>query len=214
MGGKITLVLLGREYPLPDLLICAILACDLAGFLLGAYYYYGPELSRTSLLLWPFVPDCPLAAGFIFLATCLLWLGRKNDIANMFAISAGLAYGLWTMGVLMAYPDFYNGYNGVFLSAALWLLHLFMVLQALMLIRETRFTPVGISAAMAFLFASWVSDYGLGTSPPIPLYAFAEIASATFLLAAGVFIAIFLLKESRILDDLLSFKAARDSGKT
>ena len=206
MGG-IFLIAFGKKYAIADWLFALALLANLLGFYWGVTQFYGAQLAIAPVALWPFVPDCPIAALLLFLAMGLVWVGRKNDVVSTLAITVAITYGLWTMGVLTAYSGYYNTYNGWALSAVLWLAHLAMVVEALLLARETRFTYLGLTLAIAYLLANYGSDYLLGTAPPIPPNAAKDVATGTALLIAGVILAVFALKETKLLDDRLSLKS-------
>jgi len=164
------------------LLLVAIIIINVAGTLIG-FYYYWDQLVSSSPVYWIFMPDCPLytmlAAGIlaVYVST-----RRTSDIVN-FITAIGLAkYGTWTVFVILAFAGFYFSIDSSFYSV-LVLLHVAMAAEFIlpvMLIRQPK--QKFIAVAFIWFFANDYADYFLGTHPPIPTSAITQIAIFTFLL--------------------------------
>ena len=163
-------------------LLVAIIIINVAGTLIG-FYYYWDQLVSSSPVYWIFIPDCPL---YTMLAAAILAVyvstRRSSDLVN-FITAIGLAkYGTWTVFVILAFAGFYFSIDSSFYSL-LVLLHVAMAVEFIlpvMLIRQLR--PRFIDVALIWFFANDYADYFLGTNPPIPPGDITQIAIFTFLL--------------------------------
>lgn len=163
-------------------LLVAIIIINVAGTLIG-FYYYWDQLVSSSPVYWIFIPDCPL---YTMLAAAILAVyvstRRSSDLVN-FITAIGLAkYGTWTVFVILAFAGFYFSIDSSFYSL-LVLLHVAMAVEFIlpvMLIRQLR--PRFIAVALIWFFANDYADYFLGTHPPIPPGDITQITIFTFLL--------------------------------
>ena len=163
-------------------LLVAIIIINVAGTLIG-FYYYWDQLVSSSPVYWIFIPDCPL---YTMLAAAILAVyvstRRSSDLVN-FITAIGLAkYGTWTVFVILAFAGFYFSIDSSFYSL-LVLLHVAMAVEFIlpvMLIRQLK--PRFIAVALMWFFANDYADYFLGTHPPIPPGDITQIAIFTFLL--------------------------------
>ena len=163
-------------------LLVAIIIINVAGTLIG-FYYYWDQLVSSSPIYWIFIPDCPL---YTMLAAAILAVyvstRRSSDLVN-FITAIGLAkYGTWTVFVILAFSGFYFSIDSSFYSL-LVLLHVAMAAEFIlpvMLIRQPR--QRFIAVALIWFFANDYADYFLGTHPPIPAGDITQIAIFTFLL--------------------------------
>ena len=180
-------------------LLVAIIIINVAGTLIG-FYYYWDQLVSSSPVYWIFIPDCPL---YTMLAAAILAVyvstRRSSDLVN-FITAIGLAkYGTWTVFVILAFAGFYFSIDSSFYSL-LVLLHVAMAVEFIlpvMLIRQLK--PRFIAVALMWFFANDYADYFLGTHPPIPPGDITQIAIFTFLLTP-VFI-IFAYAAARFLNN-------------
>ena len=84
-------------------LLWAILAVNFLASIYG-YYWYRWQLRATPWWLWPFVPDCPLAATLMAAALALyLFWGRRESPFQLLTYAVLVKYGLWTVFVLGLY---------------------------------------------------------------------------------------------------------------
>ena len=172
-------------------LLVAIIIINVAGTLIG-FYYYWDQLVSSSPVYWIFIPDCPL---YTMLAAAILAVyvskRRSSDLVN-FITAIGLAkYGTWTVFVILAFAGFYFSIDSSFYSL-LVLLHVAMAVEFIlpvMLIRQLR--PRFVAVALIWFFANDYADYFLGTHPPIPPGDITQIAIFTFLLTPVFIIVVY-----------------------
>jgi uncharacterized membrane protein YpjA len=176
---------------LARLLFWFIILANLGGAAFGFLIYYGKQLSSTSPLLWLFVVDCPLyallfAVAFFFRAEprpVLLraWLGRVPDLSWLwFLVFVGaLKYGFWTVFVLTAYPPYYFTPEAGLLYAVLYGAHLFLIFETVLLVGRIRVREAFLPLSLAWFLANDLSDYLLGTHPPLPESSLAFMFPAT-----------------------------------
>lgn len=154
----------------------AIAALNLAGIAYG-FYYYLPQLARTPVVLWAFVPDSPLAVLWAQLALLAYWLhrwrGRSGEAVgataatlDALAVLGNVQVGLWTVYVLTAYAGAFDtfspSWNGVLLVA-----HAGMVGLGLLYLRglrararaRPRVQAVGLALATAYYLVQDAFDY-------------------------------------------------------
>lgn len=163
-------------------LLVAIILINVAGTLIG-FYYYWDQLLAASPVLWIFIPDCPL---YTMLAAVVLAVyvttKRGSDLINFIA-AVGLAkYATWTVVIVLGFSSFYFSIDAN-LYTLLVLLHVAMATEfilPLLLIRQLKRNFVAI--ALIWFFLNDVVDYCFGTHPPVPTYGISMIAAFTFLL--------------------------------
>jgi uncharacterized membrane protein YpjA len=163
-------------------LLIAIIIINVAGSLVGLFYYWD-QLVSASPSAWIFIPDCPL---YTMLAAVVLAVyastKRGSDLIN-FITAVGLAkYGTWTVVVVLWFSAFYFSVDSS-LYTVLVLLHVAMAAQfvlPLLLIRHLK--PHLAVVALVWFLANDFADYFLGTHPPVPTSEISLIAAFTFLL--------------------------------
>jgi uncharacterized membrane protein YpjA len=163
-------------------LLIAIIIINIAGSLVG-FYYYWDQLASANPFLWIFIPDCPLytmlAAGVL---TIYVSTKHSSDLIN-FITAVGLAkYGTWTVAVVLGFSTFYFSIDSS-LYTVIALLHVAMVAEfvvPLLLIRQLKYRLAAI--ALVWFLANDFVDYFLGAHPPIPTSEISLIAAFTFLL--------------------------------
>ena len=174
----------------------ALLLVNLAGFAFGIWYYV-PQLSVTSPLLWVFVIDCPLYV-LLFAGVCVLRLKEKAVPRWFYYISAvGLIkYGFWTFLVVVLY------WNVLFSSASalysvLTPLHIGMILEGLVLVPRFRASLMQMLPVLGwFLLNDWL-DYFFGTVPLRPPTYLNFLMWESFLVSTGLVFSVFLLGRCR-----------------
>lgn len=162
------------------LLFWLIIMANLGGAAFGFLVYYSQQLSSTDPFLWLFVVDCPLyallfAVAFFFRAEprprlLRAWLPRLPDLSPIwFLIFVGaLKYGFWTVFVLTAYSPYYFTPGTGFLYAVLYGAHLFLIFETVLLVGRIRVREAFLPLSLAWFMANDLSDYLLGTHPPLP----------------------------------------------
>ena len=149
----------------------ALLILALAGFLsflYGVFFYHAGQFAETNLFLWPFVPDCPLAALLVAAVFLLSYFNRKSSVLSFLAATASLKYSLWTLAVLFAFSDYFFAPQRAFLYSVLFIGHSILLLESLLLAGTFDISSAAFFFSTLFLFLSDFSDYFLSTNPAIP----------------------------------------------
>jgi uncharacterized membrane protein YpjA len=148
------------------------------GFLVGTVFWYGDFFITAAPPLWayPFIPDCPLAAGVFALALVQLHRGRSNNLLNQFAAVFNIKYGTWTMTFWALYWALTGDYN--FISLLMFGTHLGLTIQGLLILQYLHKPSLRDTLIVfAWFVASDIVDYapiapgraGYGWYPPLPL---------------------------------------------
>lgn len=145
----------------------ALVLVNLAAGFFGAVLFYASQFAHTNVFLWPFVPDCPLAA-FLVGVSLLLAKQKKYYWICFIAVAAALKYGFWTVFVLSFYSDYYLPLNTLLPFAFLFFSHVALFLEAFLFSSRIGFKSWYIIPALFFLTLSDFSDYALATHPPMP----------------------------------------------
>jgi len=151
--------------PLPDRverlalrLVWVVVAVNLAGTAFGIWYYRF-QLLNTPVVMWPVVPDSPIAT-FAMVLSLLSWkLGRDRKWLHALAFVGNLKYGLWVVVVQITINDVFTSGDPYY-----WFLlvgHLGMALQAFVIPRYANFTVPAVGAAAAWFGFNDVVDYFL-----------------------------------------------------
>lgn len=151
--------------PIPDRveritlrLVWAVVAVNLAGTVFGIWYYRF-QLANTPAVMWPVVPDSPIATLAMVLSLVSWKLGRDRKWVHALAFVGNLKYGLWVVVVQITINDVFTSGDPYY-----WFLlvgHLGMALQAFVIPRYARFTVPGIGVAAAWFGFNDVVDYFL-----------------------------------------------------
>ncbi|MFP9059568.1 DUF1405 domain-containing protein [Natrialbaceae archaeon A-chndr2] len=197
-----------------------IVAINLAGTGFGFWYYQG-QLARTPMVMWPFVPDSPLATLAIALAIAAWKLGHELPWLTAIAFFGNIILGLWTPYTLLAFYDAYSYHHPLMFQFLFWS-HLAMVVQAFVLYRITSFPVWAIAVATGYYAINLVVDYfvpiiGEPHHTPIPLERDESVflgADALGVIAAGevtfTLLALFLAMATRAkLCELSDYDASR-----
>lgn len=169
-----------------------VLFANLAGAAYGFLFFYGAQLASKNPLLWIFVADCPLYA--LLFACCLLLLrSGKNPQWFLFLVSAGaVKYGIWTVFVLLYFPQFYFAPAAALLYFALLLAHIGLLAEPLLFAGRAPARKSYLVAALAWSLLNDFADYFLALHPPIPQgseqFMFAATAAMGIVSCALVFL--------------------------
>lgn len=157
----------------------AVAALNVGGILYG-FYYYLPQLARTPVAYWPFVPDSPLAVLWAQLALGAYWLhrwrtGRREEATGLGAASldalaalGNVQVGLWTVYVLVRYADAFGTF-ALNVSTLLLVSHAGMAALGLLFLhgmrQRARARPLvqlaGLGCAAAYyLVQDWLDYFG------------------------------------------------------
>jgi len=160
------------------LLAYGLALANLLGFFIGTVFWYGDFFSTFKPPLWayPFIPDCPLAAGVFAVALILLHRGKSNNLINQLAAVFNIKYGAWTMTFWLLYWSRTGDYN--FVSLLMFVTHLGLTIEGLLILQYLHKPSLRDTLITLLWFvASDIVDYapiapgrdGYGWYPPLPL---------------------------------------------
>ena len=150
-------------------LVWAVVAVNLLGTAFGFWYYgFHPlplsdplitlQLAVEPVVMWPFVPDSPIATLFIAASFASWKLGRGREWLHALAFFGCIKLGAWTAFVLLAFVEQF-GYNHWAMYNFLFWSHLAMVLEAFVIHRYAEFTVRAVAVALAWYGLNDVVDY-------------------------------------------------------
>lgn len=160
------------------LLAYGLAIANFAGFVIGTVFWYGDFFNtyRPPLWTYPFIPDCPLAAGIFGAAIIVLHRNKSNNLLNQLAAVFNIKYGAWTMTFWLLYWSRTGDYDPV--SLLMFFTHLGLTMQGLLILQYLHKPSLRDSLVVLGWFAlSDVVDYapiapsrdGYGWYPPLPL---------------------------------------------
>ena len=172
-----------------------VILANLVGAGFGFFVYYPEQLAATDPLLWMFVPDCPGYALFFAVALFFRGEGRpavlnrliggarsrgvplpgflKRGVPDLsffwyLAFAGAMKYGFWTVFVLATYSRFYFTPASSLMYSVLFVAHIFLLFETMLLVGKIHVRKVFLPLVGFSLIANDVSDYLLGTHPPLP----------------------------------------------
>ena len=132
------------------------------------FWYYGfqpfsspavtGQFAFEPVVMWPFVPDSPVATLFIGLSLTLWWVGRPSEWLNLLAFFGCIKLGLWTPFVLLAFADGFSNLHPAMYHFLFWS-HLAMVLEAFLIHRYSAFPTRAIGLAVGWYGLNDLVDY-------------------------------------------------------
>lgn len=134
-----------------------IVGINLLGTVFG-FWYYRFQLADTPLVMWPWVPDSPLATFFMAMSVALWKLGRTNELVNMLAFYGNIKLGLWTPFTLVVFQGDFAYLHPAMFQFLIWS-HLLMVAQAFLIHRYSRFSLWAIVGALIWYTVDLTLDY-------------------------------------------------------
>ena len=135
-----------------------IVAINLAGTAFG-FWFYRHQFAETATVMWPFVPDSPVATLLIALAFAAWKLGYELPWLTALAFFGNIILGLWTPYTLLVFYDTYTTQTHPLMFQFLFWSHLAMVVQALVLHRITDFPVWAVAVALAWYGIDLIVDY-------------------------------------------------------
>ena len=135
-----------------------VVAINLAGTAFG-FWYYSAQFARTPAVMWPWVPDSPLATLFIALALAAWKLGYEVPWLTALAFFGNIILGLWTPYTLLVFSETYLATTDPLMYQFLFWSHLGMVVQAYLLYRITDFPVWAVGVALAWYTSNLIVDY-------------------------------------------------------
>ena len=137
-------------------LVWLVVVVNLLGTAFG-FWFYIPQFMRTPELMWPFVPDSPVATLLAALAFASWKLGRPNQVLIALAFFGNVILGAWTPYVLVVFAGEW-GYHPAMWSF-LFVSHLAMVVQAFVLHRIGDFPVWAVAVATVWYGIDFVVDF-------------------------------------------------------
>ncbi|MFB6172355.1 MAG: DUF1405 domain-containing protein [Haloarculaceae archaeon] len=134
-----------------------VVAINLAGTAFG-FYYYGFQFTVEPVVMWPFVPDSPVATLFIALSIAAWKLGHEQEWLNALAFFGCLKLGVWTPFVLLVFFDHWSYLHPAMYNFLLWS-HLAMAVEGFVLYRYADFPVGAVFVAVLWYGANDVVDY-------------------------------------------------------
>jgi uncharacterized membrane protein YpjA len=151
-------------------LLIGVVLVNLVGIAYG-FVYYVPQFALTPGLLWPLVPDSPMAVLLMTVGLAFVIAGRWRPWVNLLGAAAMVKVGLWTAFVLLAFPEHFGfsllldlgcetGLLGCGnLNTVLFYSHLGMALEALVVADLLPREPGGFLAVGGLLVGHDILDY-------------------------------------------------------
>jgi uncharacterized membrane protein YpjA len=133
-----------------------VVAVNLAGTAFG-FWYYRFQFEATQTVMWPFVPDSPVATLFIGLSLAAWRLDLEAEWLHMLAFFGCIKLGFWTPYVQL----FLQSSAGIadWLYYFLIVSHLAMAIEAFLIHRYARFSVPAVAVATGWHLANDVVDY-------------------------------------------------------
>ncbi|WP_299331619.1 DUF1405 domain-containing protein [Haloplanus sp.] len=174
--GRVRSVLVGDGLPDPDplprwlaplpravenlglSLVWLVVGINLVGTAFG-FWYYRFQFAAEPFVIWPLVPDSPVATLFIGLSLALWKLGRSNEVVNALAFFGCWKLGLWTPFVLVAFADGFLATTPLPMYAFLLGSHLMMVVEAFLIHRYSDFPVGAVTVAVVWYGLNDAVDY-------------------------------------------------------
>ncbi len=132
------------------------------------FWYYGIhpfskqiifwQFAHEPVVMWPFVPDSPVATLFIGLSLATWKLGHSNEYINALGFFGCIQLGLWTPFVLLT---FHNGFisEGLPMYSFLVCSHLAMAVEAFLVYRYSNFPIRAATLAVVWYTFNDIVDY-------------------------------------------------------
>lgn len=152
-----------------NFLFWVIVIGNLVGAFYGFFFYYGQQLMNSNILLWVFVPDCPLVA--LLFAVAMIGIKFKKKQLQWFyflSFAFALKYAFWTVFVLWNYSWYYFTPEASFMYSVLFVSHILLFVEQFLLLNKIQAKKFFLAIALVFLLANDFSDYLLGIHPPLP----------------------------------------------
>jgi uncharacterized membrane protein YpjA len=138
-------------------LVWPIVVINLLGTAFG-FYYYSPQLAKTPIEMWIFVPDSPMATLLIALALASWKLGRPKQWLIVLAFFGNIILGGWTVWVHIAFYEQFGYLSEPMRQFLIWS-HAAMVVQAFVLHRIGTFRPGAVGIATLWYAIDTTVDY-------------------------------------------------------
>lgn len=171
--------------PPPRFFLWFLLWVNIVGAVFG-YNWYAWQLSQLPVLTWIVVFDSPLSVTGVALVAWLRLRGRIHPWLELWSALAVIKYGAWAALLWIA-----SWSTGIAVTAfdlfGLFLTHIGMVLQGLVLLRYIPPVPLAhAGAVLLWFFVNDYFDYVHRLHPLIPAHLFTWSAATAVLLSFGL----------------------------
>lgn len=147
-----------------------VVLTNLVGTAFGFWYYgFHPvplsdplitgQFAMEPAVLWPLIPDSPVATLFIGLALGAWALDRSNEYLNALAFFGCWKLGFWTPFVLTVFSENFLATTPLPMYLFLFCSHLAMVVQAFVLHRISDFPVKAVGVALLWYGLNDLVDY-------------------------------------------------------
>lgn len=142
-------------------LVWVVVAINLVGTVFGFWFYAFEtgQLLATPLVMWPWVPDSPLATLFAAAAFASWARGNPREWLIALAFFGNIILGLWTPYTILVFREVYLAGPAPALYTFMFFSHLAMVVQALVLYRISEFPPWAVGIAVFWYGFDFVVDF-------------------------------------------------------
>ncbi|MFA5411999.1 MAG: DUF1405 domain-containing protein [Candidatus Micrarchaeia archaeon] len=147
------------------ILLPLVILANLIGAYFGFFIYYVNQLSITTLLLWVFVPDCPLAVLLMAAAIALVWAGKGGNLFPFLAAAYAMKYGIWTVAVLLYFNGYFFAPALLVLYSVMLVTHIGMAVESLAFVGKIKVERWHLVAVLAWFLVNDLMDYWGGMSP-------------------------------------------------
>jgi uncharacterized membrane protein YpjA len=134
-----------------------IVAVNLVGTAFG-FWYYRFQFASEPTVMWPFVPDSPVATLFIALALASWKLGYRQDWLIALAFFGNIILGGWTVWVHLVFWEEFSYLWEPMRQFLIWS-HAAMVMQAFLLHRISDFSARAVGVATLWYGFDTAVDY-------------------------------------------------------
>lgn len=145
-------------------LLKLIVVINLLGTVFG-FIYYRYMFGTTPWYLWPVVSDSPGSTLLFSIALGLVVLGRKKDWLSFLACASVIKYGLWTIFVILYFPEHFLAPAVKNFYYLMIFLHFGTVIQPVVLLRTIKRNKKYLLIALLWFFTNDYFDYVVGTGP-------------------------------------------------
>lgn len=178
-------------------LIALVAGINVLGTIFG-FIYYRYMFGLTPWYLWPVVPDSPGSTLLFAIALILLLMSRKKDWLSFLACASVIKYGLWTMFVIVYFPDHFLTPSVKWFYYLMFALHFGMVIQVVVLVHTIERRRRYLLIALLWFFMNDYFDYVVGTGPltthGLPLHVVGWVTAGLTLLSG---LAVYGLKNNK-----------------
>jgi len=151
-------------------LMLLVALINIAGTAFG-FYYYQPLFRLFPGYLYIFISDSPNATILFAISLFLLLAGRKHNTLYLIAMANNIKYGLWTMLVILYFPDYFLSPANKHYYYLMFFLHFGMVIQPALILHLVKIGKREVAISLLWLLINDFFDYVLWLNPLI-IYSF------------------------------------------